>query len=163
MAKGSARKAIAGESGDFARYLRLLELYKRDGDWDEYLALAMSPQFQQDLAADAAGPLGVLAFALEQAVRLRRIGDAAALTLAAARWTRRLSVRTASGTGPAAGPDLAGGAGPAESRMARARRSSSAPAVTSSAPCSAPGNATTRATAARPGPCLPPSCAGVRP
>ena len=114
MAKGSARKAVAGDSGDFARYLRLLELYKRDGDWDEYLALAMSPQFQQDLAADAAGPLGVLAFALDQAVRLRRIGDAAALTLAAARWTRRLSVRTASGTGPAAGPDLAGGAGPAD-------------------------------------------------
>jgi hypothetical protein len=113
MAKGSAQKA-AGESGDFVRYLRLLELYKRDGDWDEYLALAMSPQFQQDLAADAVGPLGVLAFALEQAVRLRRIGDAAALTLAYARWTRRLSVRTAPGTGPAAGPDPAGGAGPAE-------------------------------------------------
>lgn len=119
MAKRPARKAIAGEGGDFTGYLRLLELYKQDGDWDEYLDLVTSPRFQEDLAAeaartgaiDAAGPLGVLELALDQAARLRRIGDAAALTLAVARWTRRLSVRTAYGTGPAVEPRAAGSVG----------------------------------------------------
>lgn len=107
MARRPARKAEARESGDVSQYLRLLELHKQHSDWDEYLALAMSQRFQEDLAAeasrvcaiDATGPLGVLEVALDQAVRLRRIGDAAALTLAAARWTRRLSVRTALGVG----------------------------------------------------------------
>lgn len=116
------RKAAAEEGGDFTRYLRLLELSKRDGDWDEYLALAMSRQFQDDLAAwtartgaiDATGPLRVLDTGLGQAVKLRRIGDAAALVLAAARWNRRLSVRTALGANPAVEPDLAGRAGSAD-------------------------------------------------
>jgi hypothetical protein len=103
MARQPGREAEAGDSGDVSRYLRLLELYKQHSDWDEYLALVMSQRFQEDLAAeavrtaaiDAAGPLGVLEVALDQAVRLRRIGAAAALTLAAARWTRRMSVHTA--------------------------------------------------------------------
>lgn len=103
MARRPTREAEA--SGDFSRYLRLLDLYKRDGNWDAYLALAMSPRFQQDLAAEAVrtaaigagGPLEVLEIALDQAVRLRRTGDAAAIALAAARWTRHLSARTAQG------------------------------------------------------------------
>lgn len=90
---------------DFARQLRSLERYKWDGDWDSYLALAASPQFQEDLAAwtvrggapGAAGPLDVLEFALGQAVRLGRIADAVTLTLATARWSRRLSIRTTLG------------------------------------------------------------------
>jgi hypothetical protein len=90
---------------DFARQLRSLERYKRDGNWDSYLALTASPQFQECLAAwtvrggapGATGPLDALEFALGQAVRLGRIGDAAALTLATARWSRRLSIRNALG------------------------------------------------------------------
>ena len=65
-------------NSDFTRHLRSLERYKRDGDWDSYLALAASPQFQEGLAAwtartgatGAAGPLDVLDVALGQAVRL---------------------------------------------------------------------------------------------
>ena len=34
-----------------ARQLQSLERHKQDGDWDSYLALATSPQFQEDLAA----------------------------------------------------------------------------------------------------------------
>ena len=92
-------------NSDFVRQLRSLERYKRDGDWDSYLALTASPQFQERLAAwtvrggapGATGPLDALDFALGQAVRLGRIGDAAALTLATARWSRRLSIRNTLG------------------------------------------------------------------
>src|SRR5579872_2913427 len=107
MARRPAREAEAGGSGDISRYLRLLELHKQHSDWDEYLALVMSQRFQEDLAAEAvrtaainaAGPLGVLEVALDQAVRLRRIGAAAALTLAVARWARRMSVYAALSAG----------------------------------------------------------------
>ena len=100
-----------------ARQLRSLERYKQDGNWDSYLALAASPQFQEDLAAwtirrgtaAAAGPLDILELALGQAVRLGRIGDAAALTLAMARWARRLSMRDALGaTGSSGGLSIPG-------------------------------------------------------
>jgi hypothetical protein len=107
---------------DFSRYLQLLELYQADGDWDDYFALATAPGFQEDLAAwafrtgeaGAAGPLRVLESALGQAVKMRRIGDVAALTLATAHWTRRLSVHAALGAAAAAEPGLAGEAGPTD-------------------------------------------------
>ena len=120
MPRRTSRTPTTRQAGDFTHYLRLLELHQRDGDWDEYLALAMSPRFQEDLAVEAVragatgatGPLRVLDTALEQAVKLGRIGDAAALTLATARWTRRLSIHTALGSGPAVEPDLARVGGP---------------------------------------------------
>ena len=77
---------------DFSKFLRLLEDYQQNGDWDKYLDLACSPLFQEDHAAwtartgaiGATGPLRVLNIALEQAMRLSWIGDAATITLATA-------------------------------------------------------------------------------
>ena len=62
---------------DFAHQLQELERYKRNGEWDAYLALAGAPGFLKGLAAwtarkgqaDATGPLGVLEFALDKAVQ----------------------------------------------------------------------------------------------
>ena len=100
------RKARDRAAADFARFAALLGDYERDARWDAYFPLVRAPKFQAALAAeavrtgetDALGPLRVLDEALGHAVKLGRVTDAADLTLAIARWTRRLELRTALGT-----------------------------------------------------------------
>ena len=115
--------AEAGGRADFARFAGLLEGYRQDGAWDDYFPLAGAQKFQAALAAeavrtgetDALGPLRVLDQALVHAVELGRVIDAAGLTLALARWTRRLELQTALGAlrpgGLAAAPAWAGDSG----------------------------------------------------
>lgn len=115
MAKRLRRSAAAGKGGDVS-FSVLLASYKRAGDWDEYFDVILSPQAQDDLADEAirdgaADPLEELRSGLEQAVRLRRIGDVAAAALAAARWSRRLPAAASLSAGLAAKPDPAAGAG----------------------------------------------------
>lgn len=120
------RKKAAGRGRgipDFAQFAALLEGYRQDGEWDDYFPLAGAQKFQAALAAEAArtgetdalGPLRVLDEALGHAVELGRVTDAAGLTLAIARWTRRLELRTALGAlrpgGLAAAPVRAGESG----------------------------------------------------
>ena len=119
------KKAAGRDRGipDFAQFAALLEGYRQDGEWDDYFPLAGAQKFQAALAAEAArtgeidalGPLRVLDEALGHAVELGRVTDAAGLTLAIARWTRRLELRTALGAlrpgGLAAAPTRAGGSG----------------------------------------------------
>ena len=117
MAKRLRRPAATGKEGDVSLSV-LLASYKRAGDWDEYFDVLLSPQAQDDLADEAvrdgaAGPLEELRSGLEQAVRLRRIGDAVAVALAAVRWSRRLRAASLS-AGPVATPDPATGAGAAD-------------------------------------------------
>ena len=105
--KPGRKKAAGRDRGipDFAQFAALLEGYRQDGEWDDYFPLAGAQKFQAALAAEAArtgeidalGPLRVLDEALGHAVELGRVTDAAGLTLAIARWTRRLELRTALG------------------------------------------------------------------
>lgn len=120
--KPGRKKAAGRDRGipDFAKFAVLLEGYRQDGEWDDYFPLAGAQKFQAALAAEAArtgetdalGPLRVLDEALGHAVELGRVTDAAGLTLAIARWTRRLELRTALGalrpSGLAATPTRAG-------------------------------------------------------
>jgi hypothetical protein len=123
--KPGPKKTAGRDRGipDFAQFAALLEGYRQDGEWDDYFPLAGAQKFQAALAAEAArtgetdalGPLRVLDEALAHAVELGRVTDAAALTLAIARWTRRLELRTALGAlqpgGLAAAPTRAGDSG----------------------------------------------------
>ncbi|MGH3222061.1 MAG: hypothetical protein ACRDPY_25740 [Streptosporangiaceae bacterium] len=102
---GNGKKAEDRAALDFARFAALLGDYERDAQWDAYFPLARAPKFQAALAAeavrigetDALGPLRILDEALGHAVNLGRVTEAADLTLAIARWTRRLELRTALG------------------------------------------------------------------
>src|ERR1700722_3736676 len=94
MPKNRGKHKPAGDD-DFSRYRSVFEGYKRDGRWDDYFWLATRPKFQVAAVADAlgrgaaadGGPLEFLDEALADAIELRRIPDAAALTLDRARWT----------------------------------------------------------------------------
>jgi hypothetical protein len=113
------RRSASGTADDVHL---LLASYKHANDWDEYFNILLSPQAQDHLAAEAAragaaGPLEELQSGLGQAVRLLRIGDAVAVALATARWSRRLSVTAAPGADPAVEPDVTGGAGAADEAL----------------------------------------------